>query len=67
MSDMAIQELSSNEMDQVVGGKVTVIAEKGYVGIEISVGGYGVAVWATQGSLCGQVVTPKSNNSGCTP
>lgn len=67
MSDMAIQELSSQELDQVIGGKVTVVAEKGYVGIEISVGGYGVAVWATEGSVCGQVVTPKSNHSGCTP
>ena len=67
MSKAAICELSSEELDQVCGGEVTVVAEKGYVGIEISIGGYGVAVWATGGSICGKVTTPSSNHSGCTP
>jgi bacteriocin-like protein len=67
MTNVAICELSSEELDQVSGGEITVVAEKGYVGIEVSIGGYGVAVWATEGSVCGKVVTPHSNHSGCTP
>lgn len=67
MSNAAIHELTSEELDQVNGGEITVVAEPGYVGIEISVGGYGVAVWATGGSICGKVTTPSSNHSGCTP
>lgn len=67
MSNTAIYELDCAELDRVSGGAITVVAEKGYVGIEISVGGYGVAVWATGGSICGKVSTPNSNHSGCTP
>lgn len=67
MSDLTICELSSEELDHVSGGEITVVAEKGYVGIEVSIGGYGIAVWATGGSVCGQVKTPHSNHSGCTP
>jgi hypothetical protein len=62
-----ICELSMNELDAVNGGDVTVVIEKGYVGIEIKVGGYGVAVWATQGSICGSVTTPSHNGGTCVP
>jgi hypothetical protein len=63
-----IYELSLDELDTVNGGGLNVVAEKGYVGVEIKIGGYGVAVWATQGSVCGSVTTPTSNHGGkCTP
>jgi hypothetical protein len=62
-----ICELSMDELDAVNGGDITVVIEKGYVGIEIKVGGYGVAVWATQGSICGSVTTPGHNGGTCTP
>jgi hypothetical protein len=46
------------------------VTDTGYVGLEVSVGGYGFAVWATGGSVCGSVITPK-NPTGtpghCTP
>jgi hypothetical protein len=67
MSKAAISELNSEELDHVNGGEVTVTVEKGYVGIEVSIGGYGIAVWATGGSICGQVKTPNGIHSGCTP
>ena len=67
MSKTDICELNSDELDQVNAGEVTVTVEKGYVGIEVSIGGYGIAVWATGGSICGQVKTPSSIHSGCTP
>jgi hypothetical protein len=62
-----ICELSMDELDAVNGGEVTVVIEKGYVGIEIKIGGYGVAVWATEGSVCGSVTTPTHNGGTCTP
>jgi hypothetical protein len=67
VSDPAIRPLSLEELNLVSGGEITVVAEKGYVGIEISIGGYGIAVWATEGSICGQVKTPHGIHSGCTP
>jgi hypothetical protein len=67
MSKAEICELNSGELDHVSGGEITVQIDKGYVGIEISIGGYGVAVWATGGSICGQVKTPHGIHSGCTP
>jgi hypothetical protein len=67
LSETAIRPLSLEELDLVSGGEITVVAEKGYVGIEVSIGGYGFAIWATGGSVCGQVKTPHSNHSGCTP
>ena len=67
MSNLSICELSSEQLDRVCGGEIIVTAEQGYVGIEVSIGGYGIAVWATEGSICGQVKTPHSNHSGCTP
>jgi hypothetical protein len=67
MSDLSICELSSGELDHVYGGEITLTVEKGYVGLEVSIGGYGIAVWATEGSICGQVKTPHGIHSGCTP
>ncbi len=67
MSDLSICELSSGELDHVCGGEITLTVEKGYVGLEVSIGGYGIAVWATEGSICGQVKTPHGIHSGCTP
>jgi hypothetical protein len=61
-------ELNISQLDAVNGGGITVVAEKGYVGIEIKVGGYGVAIWATEGSVCTSVTTPTSNPGGtCHP
>jgi hypothetical protein len=62
-----IAELTMGQLDQVTGGELTVIAEKGYVGIEISIGGYGVAVWATGGSVCGSITTPTHRGGTCVP
>jgi hypothetical protein len=62
-----ICELSMDELDAVNGGDITVVIEKDYVGIEIKVGGYGVAVWAMQGSICGSVTTPGHNGGTCVP
>jgi hypothetical protein len=63
-------ELSTAELDAVNGGKFSIVTDKGYVGIEVSIAGYGFAVWATGGSVCGGVITPK-NPTGtpghCTP
>jgi hypothetical protein len=65
-----MSEMRMDELDAVNGGKFLLVTDKGYVGLEISIGGYGFAVWATQGSLCGSVITP-SNPTGtpghCTP
>jgi bacteriocin-like protein len=65
-----MSELSMNELDAINGGKFSVVADKGYVGVEVSIAGYGFAVWATGGSVCGSVITPK-NPTGtpghCTP
>jgi hypothetical protein len=62
-----IRELGMDELDTVSGGDITVVAEKGYVGIEISIGGYGVAVWATGGSVCGAINTPSHRGGTCVP
>ena len=63
-------EMKMDELDTVNGGKFLLVTDKGYVGLEISIGGYGFAVWATQGSLCGSLISP-SNPTGtpghCTP
>jgi hypothetical protein len=65
-----LEELSGAELDSVTGGGLNVVTGKGYVGVEVTVGGYGFAVWATGGSVCGSVITPK-NRTGtpghCTP
>jgi hypothetical protein len=52
--------LSFAEPDAVSAGEVNIVTDTGYVGIEIKVGGYGVAVWATGGSICGSVITPQN-------
>ncbi len=65
MSNVAVCELSSEQLDHVCGGEITVVADKGYVGIEVSIGGYGIAVWATGGSICGQIKTPSGIHAGC--
>jgi hypothetical protein len=67
MSNLSICKLSSEELDRVCGGEITLTVDKGYVSLEVSIGGYGGAVWATEGSICGQVKTPHSIHSGCTP
>ena len=65
-----MSEMKMDELDTVNGGKFLLVTDKGYVGLEISIGGYGFAVWATQGSLCGSLISP-SNPTGtpghCTP
>jgi hypothetical protein len=53
------KELSMDELDRVSGGDITLVADKGYVGLEIKLGGYSVAVWVTQGEAHGKVTTPK--------
>ena len=62
-----IHELSMDELDAASAGKLTVVAERGYVGIEISVGGYGIAVWVTEGSVCGAVTYPGHKGGTCVP
>jgi hypothetical protein len=59
-------EMTMDDLDAVSGGTLTVVAEKGYVGIEVSIGGYGIAVWATQGSICGSITTPTHRGGTCT-
>jgi bacteriocin-like protein len=65
-----VSELSIDELDAVNGGKFSVVTDKGYIGVEVSIFGYGFAVWATGGSVCGSTITP-SNPTGtpghCTP
>ena len=62
-----IHELSMNELDAASAGKFTVVVEKGYVGVEISVGGYGIGVWVTGGSVCGAVNYPGHRGGTCVP
>jgi hypothetical protein len=52
-------ELSMDELDRVSGGDITLVADKSYVGLEIKLGGYSVAVWVTQGEVHGKATTPK--------
>lgn len=66
-NDMNLRELTADELDLVSGGDIGVVADKDYFGIEVSIGGYGVAVWFTGGSACGQVKGPGGQRSGCTP
>jgi hypothetical protein len=62
-----IRELSMDELDRVSGGNITVVADKDYVGIEISIGGYGFGVWVTGGSVCGAINTPSHRGGTCVP
>jgi hypothetical protein len=39
-----MRELTMDELDAVNGGKFSLVTDKGYIGIEVSIGGYGVAV-----------------------
>ena len=65
-----ISELNLEQLAAVSGGGINLVTDEGYVGLEVTVGGYGFAVWATGGSVCGSVITP-SNPTGspghCTP
>jgi hypothetical protein len=65
-----MNQLSMDELDTVNGGKISLVTDTGYIGLEVSIGGYGFAVWATGGSICGSTITPK-NPTGtpghCTP
>jgi hypothetical protein len=61
-------ELTMDQLDRVSGGGITVVADKSYVGLEIKIGGYSVAVWVTGGSVCGSVSSPGHPGGGkCTP
>ena len=60
-------ELSMDQLDHVNGGEDTVVVDKGYVGIQIMVGGYGFGVWVTGGSLCGATFSPKHIGGTCIP
>jgi hypothetical protein len=55
-----IRELSDAELTRVTGGDISIVTDKDYAGIQVTVGGYGFAVWATGGSVCGSVITPKN-------
>jgi hypothetical protein len=64
--------LTMEALDHVTGGgkggaNITVAADKNYVGLEVSFGGYSVAVWVSGGSVCGSVTTTKGSHAGCTP
>ena len=66
-----MSELTMEALDHVTGGgkggaNITVAADKNYVGLEVSFGGYSVAVWVSGGSACGSVSTPKGTHAGCT-
>ena len=65
-----VSPLSMDELNAVNGGKFSLVTDKGYIGLEVSIGGYGFAVWATGGSICGSTITP-TNPTGtpghCTP
>ena len=65
-----MSEMKMDELDAVNGGRISLVTDKGYIGLEVSIFGYGFAVWATQGSVCGSTITP-SNPLGvpghCTP
>ncbi len=54
------RELNIDELNMVCGGDVSVVIDKGYIGVQVTVGGYGFAVWGTGGSVCGSVITPKN-------
>jgi hypothetical protein len=64
-SDM--RELTAGELNDVGGGEITIVADKDYFGIEVSFGKYGVAVWATGGSVCGAINTPSHRGGTCIP
>ncbi len=61
------REMSLEELDAVSAGEVTLVADKGYVGLEVKVGGYGFGVWVTGGSVCGAIYTPTHNGGTCVP
>ena len=60
-------EMRMDELDTASGGKITLVAEKGYVGLEVSVGGFGFAVWVTGGSVCGSLTYPGHKGGTCVP
>jgi len=66
-AEAAIRPLSAEELDLISGGGIVIEADKDYFGIEISIGKWGVGLWFTGGSVCGEVRTPKGQHSGCTP
>ena len=62
-----IHELSLDQLDAASAGRFAVVAEKGYIGIEIGIGSWGVAIWATGGSICGAVNYPGHQGGTCVP
>ena len=55
-----VYELNIDKVDMVSGGDVSVVIVKEYIGVPVTIGGYGFAVWGTEGSVCGSVITPKN-------
>ena len=66
-AEAAIRPLSAEELDLVSGGGIIIEADKDYFGIDISIGKWGIGLWFTGGSVCGEVRTPSRIRSGCTP
>jgi hypothetical protein len=58
--------LTDEELARVSGGGIDVVVDDDYVGIEVSIGGFGFGIWVTGGSLCGSYKTPWRQGSGCT-
>ena len=61
------RELSVEELNAASAGSIDIVVDKGYVGVEVHVGGYGFAVWTTGGSVCGATYTPTHTGGSCTP
>jgi hypothetical protein len=55
----------TEELDLVSDGEITAVA-KGYLGLEVSIGGYGLNL-GHEREHCGQIKTPHSIHSGCNP
>lgn len=62
-----IRELTASELDDISGGEFTIVADSGYFGIQVMIGGYGFGVWATGGKLCGALYSPHHNGGTCVP
>ena len=43
-----MNELRMDELDTVNGGKISLVTDKGYIGLEVTIGGYGFATGRTE-------------------